>query len=463
MGVDPSREVSKPLDKCKHPWGTLMPSALLILGASVRAAAHSAIRSGYRPIAVDMFGDTDLAACCVTYRVDDYPHGLETVAGPLPRCPVMYTGALENQPALVDRIAASRKLYGNPGHVLRRIRDPFMVAQALEEEGLCYPQLASRLPHTNNGLWLRKPLESSGGGRISVVQVADGDAPADECYDGGSRFYFQRFINGEPCSAVYIAAGGRSVFLGATRQLVGTAWTGATGFQYSGSLGPLDLPTDIATDFRRIGNCLAERFGLIGIFGVDAILAENQVWPVEVNPRYTASVEILERVTDLNTIAIHVQACRNGDMPAPSTRQDNRYSGKAIIYADKNVAITKRFVRFAERLNGRAGQPAVADIPPPQGQTSCSLDAPSPSRVREGRAEGPGRDGHGTLSEPLARLSHRESENRREPGTNIKAAPPRRVEAGAPILTVFADGDSLLSVRRRLESRVQRVRQMLYA
>lgn len=41
-------------------------------------------------------------------------------------------------------------------------------------------------------------------------------------------------------------------------------------------------------------------------------------------------------------------------------------------------------------------------------------DAASPSRARQGRAEGPGRDQVGTLSEPLAGLSQRESEDKRE-------------------------------------------------
>lgn len=353
-----------------------------------------------------MFGDTDLAACCDTHRVDDYPHRLEEVANSLPMCPFIYTGALENHPDLVDRIAASRELYGNPAHVLRRIRNPFMVAMALEEEGLRYPQLARRLPHSSDGLWLRKPIDSCGGGRISVVQPpkADSDTSEHDCCDSQSEFYFQRFVEGDSCSAVYVSAGGRAVFLGATRQLVGTAWTGATGFQYSGSLGPLDLPTDTVTEFQRIGNCLAGRFGLIGLFGVDAVIAKNRVWPVEVNPRYTASAEVLERVSNMTAVAMHVQACREGDVPAPSTTQDKRRSGKAIIYTDKRMTIADRFVQFAERLNGRARYPVVADIPPPQ----------------------------------------------------------QRIDVGAPITTVLADGDSLSAVRRRLESRVRRFRQILY-
>ena len=100
---------------------------LLIVGASVRAAAFSALRAGFRPLAADKFADTDLTACCPARRVADYPRGLPAAVSAWPPCGWMYTGALENHPALVDRLAASRPLDGNPGPVLRRIRDPFQV------------------------------------------------------------------------------------------------------------------------------------------------------------------------------------------------------------------------------------------------------------------------------------------------------------------------------------------------
>lgn len=383
-----------------------MPSTILIIGASTRAAAHSAIRAGYRPIAADMFGDTDLAACNTTLRVDDYPHGLEAVAESLPQGPYMYTGALENHPALVDRIAHKRKLYGNPSHVLRRIRDPFQLVQVLKERALPYLQIARHPPQSNDGPWVRKPFKSCGGDRITLVQApATGShAPGDNCCGPQPHFYVQQFMDGVPCSALYVAAGGRAVFLGATRQLVGAAWTGATGFQYCGSLGPLVLPEGIMAEFQRIGDCLASQFGLIGIMGVDAVIAENRVWPVEVNPRYTASVEVLERATNLKSIAIHVKACRDGDLPSSPEGQHSRYCGKAIVYADKNATVAERLVRFVQRVNQRTRQPAVADIPPAEQQ----------------------------------------------------------ITARAPVVTVFAEADSLSSVRQRLKLRVRRVRRMLY-
>ena len=58
-----------------------MQPSVLILGASTRAAAQSAIRAGLRPICADLFADLDLRDCARVLDVDDYPHGLAAAAG----------------------------------------------------------------------------------------------------------------------------------------------------------------------------------------------------------------------------------------------------------------------------------------------------------------------------------------------------------------------------------------------
>jgi len=95
-----------------------LQSKLLILGASARAAAQSALRAGCRRVwAADLFADADLRACAEVVQVRDYPHGLEAAISQAPDGPWMYTGALENHPRLVDRLARLHPLLGCPGSV----------------------------------------------------------------------------------------------------------------------------------------------------------------------------------------------------------------------------------------------------------------------------------------------------------------------------------------------------------
>ena len=102
-----------------------MANPILIVGASGRAAAASAIRAGYEPHVIDLFADADTIRLCPTIVCPsvDYPHGLIALANAAPPMPWMYTGGLENHPDVVMAISEHRELVGNDANVLREVRD----------------------------------------------------------------------------------------------------------------------------------------------------------------------------------------------------------------------------------------------------------------------------------------------------------------------------------------------------
>src|SRR5262245_55333161 len=83
---------------------------LILLGASVRAAAFSATRAGFRPYAIDRFADRDLAALGPAVKIVRYPTDFLSAIEAAPSAPWVYTGGLENHPRLVDRLARLRPL-----------------------------------------------------------------------------------------------------------------------------------------------------------------------------------------------------------------------------------------------------------------------------------------------------------------------------------------------------------------
>src|SRR5438552_3654603 len=97
-----------------------MDQHVLIFGASTRAAAFSVLRANLRPWCVDLFGDADLRGRCSTRTIapEDYPAGFVREIRQAPPGPWMYTGALENRPALVRQLARMRPLWGNDSPVL---------------------------------------------------------------------------------------------------------------------------------------------------------------------------------------------------------------------------------------------------------------------------------------------------------------------------------------------------------
>jgi len=349
------------------------PSAVMIVGASARAAAYSALRAGLAPSCFDLFADADLSAAAESRRVPlaDYPHGLLALLRDAPVGPVVYTGGLENHPQLISAIASDRPVWGNRAESLRRSRDPFFVCRLLDEARLCSPRLAGGQPTMvtqQAGGYLCKPFNGAGGADIAVALA---DQPPS------AAFYHQQFIPGPSYSAVFCALGDCSVLLGVTEQLVGEKWLNAQPFRYCGSIGPVDLQSSIRDALQQIGAVLRTGCGLCGLFGVDFILNHEQPWPVDVNPRYTASIEVLEYATGIRTMAYHRAAFEPlaivpgllGVRNRPPNELRCRTAGaaeydcvgKAVVFAPRRLVVPS--AAFWPIQTDPFTLPAYADVP----------------------------------------------------------------------------------------------------
>lgn len=338
---------------------------LIVIGASARAAAYSVLRIGLEPIACDLFGDRDLREVCRYHplRHGNYPGSVLDTLRRLPPLPVVTTGGLENSPRLMARIAGRQLLLGNPAPVLELVRDPFLVRQTLRRADLLFPDIRrGRDGPSDPGGWLQKPLRGSGG---AGIQLAGSNSAA-------RGVYFQKRVHGTPAAALFVAGARHARFLGATRQLVGEGWLHAPPFAYCGSVGPLKLTSGQRLQIEAAGDALANAFDLRGLFGLDLVLEGREgerVWTIEVNPRYTASVEVLEHATGLRAIERHLQGCEESELvhaaAAPrsgsETGSNRGVVGKAIVYAPYDM-------KFLPEPDGaRAPQPwslpSMADIP----------------------------------------------------------------------------------------------------
>jgi predicted ATP-grasp superfamily ATP-dependent carboligase len=275
---------------------------LLILGASARAAAASAVRAGLEPIGIDLFADTDLAAIAPSVRIpaDSYPLGLEALAADWPTSPWIYTGAVENHPALVDRIAEARPLWGVAGPALRAARDPIGLAGLLRVAGL--PGLEVRLEPPDDSdrrPWLVKPIASAGGRGVRPYNGQAGRPGA---------FYYQRWISGRTLAAVAVAEGPGTRLLGITGHWIDEG-AGPADFVYRGSIGPWPVAANVQERVEVLCRTLAQGLGLTGLFGVDFIENHGVPWLLEVNPRYTASMEVLELALGRSMLDEHRRAC----------------------------------------------------------------------------------------------------------------------------------------------------------
>jgi predicted ATP-grasp superfamily ATP-dependent carboligase len=142
--------------------------------------------------------------------------------------------------------------------------------------------------------------------------------------------YFQQRRVGVPYSALFLALPQRATLLGIARQLVGLREVHAPAFAWCGTITPVELPPVTAEIMTQIGDVLAQRTGLRGLFGCDFIIDQDAPWLTEVNPRYPASTELIERVLKVPLLDWHRRACESfGD------------SGTAFVVPTVDVAGTK--------------------------------------------------------------------------------------------------------------------------
>jgi predicted ATP-grasp superfamily ATP-dependent carboligase len=187
-----------------------------------------------------------------------------------------------------------------------------------------------------DGSWLVKPLGgthgNAGGARIARWH-------GKSSRDSGSMFY-QEYVRGDPCAALYVADGAQAHLLGVTQQLVGEPWLHAAPFRYCGSAGPLQLDEAKRKALSGLGDAVTAACGLRGLFGIDCIIRDGAFWPVEINPRYTASVEVVERATGLHALALHRAVFEpHREAKSPTSEISALHSrtpaciGKAVLFA----------------------------------------------------------------------------------------------------------------------------------
>ena len=332
-----------------------MTRDLIVVGASARAAAFSALRAGFRPYAIDQYADRDLAAVCPAVRIRQYPDDLERALDDAPAAPWIYTGGLENHPRLVDRLAVIRPLWGNPGRVLRRVRNPFLLSGVLQQAGFQFPPVARELSeHTANRSGpktLRKPIRSGGGLRITSVDKPQPAVPG---------FYYQRYVPGCPWSAVFVAHARQCHLLGMSRQIKSES----DGFAYQGSIVATTPDCPEMETCVRLGPLVAAEFELQGLFNIDLIRNSDGWWPLEVNPRYSASIEVLERAAGIQSVGVHAAAfdTTSGEFHPPVFRP-LKSVGKAIVYADDDGTVPPEFDRLVSQWNFDPYWPVIADLP----------------------------------------------------------------------------------------------------
>jgi predicted ATP-grasp superfamily ATP-dependent carboligase len=319
---------------------------ILILGLSTRAIAESAVRGGYNIITLDYFGDRDQKGLVENYSLMRDFHlsfssqALLEASHQLDFEAVVYISNLENHPDVVEELARGRALVGNTPQTLREARHWPTLRSFCQKTGVPFPAtlfVGEDLPQ--DGRWVRKPMRNGGGHGISFWQKEPPD----------NNHLLQEYTEGTHASAAFVADGRKCVLLGVTEQLIGRKELGARGFTWCGNILPIALPPQeqrfLLERVEDMAAKLTRRFGLRGMNGFDFVLTRRKgrliPYLVEVNPRYTASMELVEWAYGLNIFDLQVHSS-DGELPSFSLHeiiQRPGFYGKGIVYARRDVVM----------------------------------------------------------------------------------------------------------------------------
>jgi predicted ATP-grasp superfamily ATP-dependent carboligase len=340
-----------------------MHNQITIVGASVRAAAESAAAAGQRVHAFDLFADGDLAqvaqATCVAN--DGYPHCLVDHLASAPPAPWMYTGGIENHPTVIEHIGRRHELLGNPAAVVNLTCDPDWLADVATSAGWRVP----RTPLAPEPGMIRKPAKHCGGMRTHRIRSKDDlKRPGD---------LEQEFVPGPVFGGVFIGDPERrtSHFLGATRQqtvsdVAHHPLIESHPFAYVGSVGPVEMEEADRAAWQALGLAISAATPLRGMFGVDAVNHTTRGWTMlELNPRWTASVELLEIAHAFNAFHYHQAACRGmaitSELPEPDAPA--RFAAKRVLYARDRVEFDGQMKQQIVSMRHEWQQVTVHDFP----------------------------------------------------------------------------------------------------
>lgn len=357
---------------------------VLIVSASGRALAASAVRAGIPVVVLDLFDDVDTRALAVASRccagaAGGFSQRLLLAAARELSPPEGFAAAvvgsgLEARPRTWSALARQAPLLGNSMESIALSKDPVRFFALLDRLGIAHPEVRLDVPEDRRG-WLSKRIGGAGG-----VHVRPAEAP----WSQRERRYFQRYVPGEVLSALFLADGRQALRVGLNR-LRAEALSPSKPFAYGGAVTLSGIaPSELAQIDRAIA-MLTEALGLRGLNGIDFVRSREGVVILELNARPTATMELSDDRVAGGLFRAHLAACA-GALP-DHLQPPARSHAHAVLWA-----------RAPLHIEARTHWPTwVSDIPTPGTSVrarrpvctvhACADDADAAERLAKNRME----------------------------------------------------------------------------
>ncbi|TFF88836.1 MAG: ATP-grasp domain-containing protein [Promethearchaeota archaeon] len=346
--------------------------SVLVISVNARPLVASIDQSRFDVYAVDYWGDIDLRDkvkdLFIIKDYEDYFQKLgmndisftdkvfyftKEMVKKHPEISKIYIGSgLDDRPDLWEKISNIREIIGNDFACIKKVRNRFKIYQILENCEIKAPRTAVITREKELKKFCEKvgfPVVirsniSSGGGR-GIFKINDGEEIKNIWRSLGynkkiNDIIAQEFISGLDISVTSLNYKNNVHIISVNEQLIGTKEVEAPyPFAYCGNIIPANLSKNLIKKVKTFSKQLLKRLDLRGINGMDLKINENDLYFMEINPRFPGTIEIIEMLTGYNIMDLHNKAY-NGKI-IPITLPEGKVGIKLIPYSKKRMIMKK--------------------------------------------------------------------------------------------------------------------------
>jgi len=360
----------------------------LILSAfSTRAAAASFSASKDLKIySFDYFGDLDLKEIVdYSFSLKEKNHNFKTEIlftaikkflnqNQNQEYNFVYASDWDNHPELLYKLEKIKnlKIRGNSAAIISKLnkkKNFKNVFKLAEEAGFNTPELflnkkdfKCSLTEINKDLII-KPYQSGGGTGLRLIRAETVDKKiVDNIFRPDKDFFAEEFINGENRSCQFATDGKEAKILSFTRELKAASVNPElkNSFKYAGNILIREdaESRDIISIFI---NELVKKYSLKGINGIDYIKNEQGIFFIELNPRFTAAVELIKDIYREELLNIYLKNELAADYLQKYLNTNIGLSAKIIYYADHNFKLDQNLPEIFKKIKQEIPSEIIAE------------------------------------------------------------------------------------------------------
>ncbi len=312
---------------------------ILVVGTNSRPVACSAKKMGNTIYSIDYFCSSDLVKCsdylrCILnqipyescgYYIERFdPKILETYANEVMDdvdCILCSAGATPDK-FPESKVIGNKKIehIENKYNLYKLLKNKFKVPETFLVSS--YREAAEIARNNGNKKFLVKPIVGAGGKGIRRFEETNENT-------NFKGMMLQELIEGQNISASVLSTQNEAKAIFTSRQILGEDGLGQPDeFAYCGNVVPYTDDPEV----KKVAEDAIMELSLIGSNGVDMIQTGEDIYVIEVNPRFQGTFECAEAIFGINMVDAHIKACNGTIIEIPSP---DKFAVKMVVFAKK--------------------------------------------------------------------------------------------------------------------------------